>query len=421
MDMELDATTLDALLAFIDAHDNAEEVKLIQEDEATVTESKTGLLSDKKRTRSEEKRPKESKKHELERLRHEVQALQATLGPLKTKVVALHGRNECERRLQSLGDRKELIKAWERIADRQYDRRRASEDVNSRLRRRVAKQRSTMIGLLRIIRHQLTEATIETPAKNSMALPTWTLATEGSDARSFMERLSRLVVDMKEAYEGTLAWVRCARSLRSSGESSDVRLAPLTPHQIMIEVVDVRVLPFGFQEAGDACWHIGVNTPLCRKRDVMREETEVDGRNTVFTVQAIHEPFDAQNYRSIKIRRLASVQRAKDNDSQVILHAVRSQSVELQGLKTPTMTLTSQHWNIFQPGSMDSCVVTSSARILVQVEHGHSISKETCKLLTAYFADQMTTDMDTMSSHIEDHLFEQHHMRMNDTQLRSQH
>ncbi|TMW58992.1 hypothetical protein Poli38472_007137 [Pythium oligandrum] len=404
--MELEEQTLDALLAFVDGFEDTTDTQSETSESVSVSVPCSVEVSERKRKRSEEKRPKEAAKDELARLRQEMESLRDAFETLKTKVVNMHGRVAYERRLQLLGNRKDVVKAWKRIADRQLDRRRASEAENERLRRRVAKQRKAMVGLQRIIRHHLIEAMNQAPPMNSMALPTWSLTSEADGSYSIMENLGDLMIDMKEANKCTQAWLRFAHSLRSSGEDSHVLVKPLAPHQLVVELVDVRVFPFDFSAVGDACWVIGVNT-LCRAYDLVRQETDVDGRATVFSVQSVRGTIDAEGTQEMHMRRLTFVQRVNEQDRSVILHVGRTQSIEFGGVEMKGMSLTAQHWNIFQQlDTADSCTMTSSARFTIQVDHGHSISKELCVALTSYFADSMTRDMEVVSTRLEDYLLE---------------
>ncbi|TMW58981.1 hypothetical protein Poli38472_007126 [Pythium oligandrum] len=399
--MDIDEPTLDAVLAFIDGYESDHTAREASLDETSASASDGTDSSESQPERKPQKRPNKGLKHDLDYLRRQVEGLQGTLEALTTTLVRTHGKGEFERRMQLLGKRRELSSSWKRIAERQKERRHAAEEENSRLRRRLLSQRRALIGFHRVMQQELAEAELSTPERRSSGLPAWTATASGNSPRDIMTILGELLTDVKLAYDGTGSWLLTAQSLRSSGKDTTVRLVPLSPNELVIERLDVRILPFEFDSVAKTSWKVGINQ-FCFHYDEVREVTEVEGRETVFSSQSVHSVVEAEHASNIHVKRHATAQRFVGEERGIIVHVGRSQSVQMDGHQLAGLTLAEQHWSVFQPSEAGGCRMTSSSRFLLQVDHDRFIPKDTMMLLYTYLTTKAQKDLDAISSLIED-------------------
>ncbi|TMW58982.1 hypothetical protein Poli38472_007127 [Pythium oligandrum] len=408
MDLEADVTTLDAVLAFIDGYDGHKKAPGTQEEAPSVVLAKDADSVVKKRKRSEEKRLPEAPKRELERLRQEAERLEETVESLKKSMVhVFHGR-DYERSMHLFRERRALVKVWSRIAARQCGLRRDAEEENERLKKRLVKQRKTLARFQSMIQRELTETKTPSPAQDQRLLPAWTMPSDGGDPRELMGMLAGLLVDIKTAYDGTSTWLRTFQSLRSAGESTNTRMVPLSPTQVVFEVLVMHVVPFDFQAVGDAMWS-NVVKDLCSGFDLMREDTQVEGRETVFREQSFERGATIESSDKVRLQRYGSAQRFVGNNRMVLIHAGRSRSIHVKGHPLPGLTLTELHWNIFEPSETGVCLSSTSLQVVLQMEEDFSISKDTITTLYDFFTTKTLSDADIVTRYIEDKLLEKWH------------
>ncbi|TMW58988.1 hypothetical protein Poli38472_007133 [Pythium oligandrum] len=406
MDVNEEVTSLDPLLAFLDGCDGDVGGSNSPSDGSKPCESKRGRSGQQRHQRSGEKQ--ETVKHELARLRQEADELQAQMEHLKRNMLQTHGRKEYAQRLQSFEERMRLVRAWKRIVARHFDRRRAAEEENDRLKRQILKQRLALTRFQRAMQQELVAAMIPTPAASSRLLPSWTTTSDDSDPRQLMSILAELLANMKAAYDDTGALLQTAQSLCSKREQSGTRLVPLSSNQVMVEVFDIRVVPFEFHAVGECNWNLGVKS-LCSVKDLMREVTEVDGRETIFSTQLVGISGSTILPDVISLRRHASFQRFFDKERAVIVQSGRSQSVHSEDSQSSGLTLTETHWSVFQPSGTGNelCLLTSSSRYLLQIERDLPFTKDGVSSTSEYFTTHTRACVDAVVTHVEDQLLEQ--------------
>ncbi|TMW67893.1 hypothetical protein Poli38472_007565 [Pythium oligandrum] len=419
MELAADAATLDEIVAFLGEYDASELVDLPLTDVVDTNEGATSSSSSSgdggepiKPKRSVQKtlnsnRARERKKRELLQLQKEAEVLDRQLVTLlQAKATRTSGAAQ-ENAYHSLAVHRERMRAWKDMALRVYRRRRMAEAENIRLKELVVEQREVLRGLQRVLQRQLTHSKVQSSDMIPQSMPPM----EGlEDPRAMMQMLAELLSGLKIAYNTTDSWLTTTCSMRAAGLQNDAKFVALSSTQFVIEVVDVRFFPFDLHRVAEAYWAMGVNYH-CREFDIFREDTEVEGRETIFREQVIQ---DDEAGGRVRLRKHASVQRFIEKNRVVILNASRYRSVQVLQEELSGITCSEYHWNVFQApdaDTQDASLWTSTVRVTLDIHHGHTLPTEEILILNDYFSAKLKRDCDAVVTLMEDYLLQSPHSR----------
>ncbi|TMW67858.1 hypothetical protein Poli38472_007530 [Pythium oligandrum] len=353
-------------------------------------------------------RGRERQRLELLELRHETHVLSARLMQMQKK-------NASRRRAAACGDAQthqcalEMTSVWHELASRQKQRRQAAEEERARLRARVVEQQHVIKSLQRILARYSADAVHSPTASSRLYAPAWRAMCADGDPLRMMQIFADLVVDVKQAHERTALWLPTHwSSSLTNGRYRDSRVTQLSPTQLMIETVNLRLMPFPYRKAGLAYWDGGVNHH-CAKFDYFREGSEVEGRETVFCGQAFHDGSGDDGVAMFRLCTHMSIQRFEENDRLIVVNAARSDSIRINGHELRDVHVKEQYWNVFQsPETMvkDACLMTSFGRVIMEVAGGLNQSPLAVLGATNFFGDRIHLHLNAAVSSVEDTLLD---------------
>ncbi|TMW67866.1 hypothetical protein Poli38472_007538 [Pythium oligandrum] len=304
--------------------------------------------------------------------------------------------------------RAEMLSVWKETASRQRERRRKSEDENSRLRERVIDQREVIRSLQRILERQLAESTTNDPiASSRLHIPSWRAVCAGGDPCRMMRIFTELTADLKQVRASTDTWVQVSPpSLLTAGRFINTRIVPLSPTSLAVETVNLRLMPFAFDAVGGTYWLQCVNSH-CLNFDYFREKADVEGRETVFCGQAFHDVVADHVPTNVRLRTQLSIQNFEEGSRMLVVSSARSESVHIGDQELRGTKLKEQYWNVFQPpepNEQDACLMMSFGRVTMDFETGVSKSPLAVLTLTKYFGGRLHQQLDSAVTMIEDKL-----------------
>ncbi|TMW67860.1 hypothetical protein Poli38472_007532 [Pythium oligandrum] len=421
MEDDAETATLEAVTAFIDDYYAEETVTgssnaSVSSDDVTTTSSDDGAASKKRKPVSLEKhlshnRGRERQKRELQSLRQEEEVLRARVTELVKARAARLERHRVESTrtdVRSLALQTEMMTVWKEMATRQYQRRKRSEDENTRLRERVIEQREVIKSLQRILERQFAE-TNDPTASSRLYMPSWRAVCADGDPCRMMRIFAELTADLKNIYAQSDSWVQ-ASSLSSlvAGRFTTSRIISLTATSVAVESMNLRLLPYDFKKVGQSYWIQGINS-YCHCYDYFRENTQVDGHETVFCGQAFHDGDISESSANIRLRSHMSVQKHEEDTRTVIAHTARSETISIGEQELSDTLLREQYWNIFQPPEPsvhDACLVMSCGRVIVDLDSDLSKSPIAMMSLVKYFGTRFHDHIDRAFGLVEDWLLE---------------
>ncbi|TMW67902.1 hypothetical protein Poli38472_007574 [Pythium oligandrum] len=419
MSSDSDSDTLAAVLAYIeDFPDSSEVAGPSSSDDTTVTSSRSstdnGQASNETLTRprptrrvsrkdATHNRARYLQRMELVTLRLEEVALRERLERLlltrRKRASSIEGENA---RTESM--RHGMLTAWKDVTKRQLQRRKASEDENARLKASVLDQRHVISTLKRIIEQQIRRSN-HPLVPSRLSSPDWRAVCGDGDPTRRLRIFNELVMDLQQVYSTTDLWVEknMSRPL-VDGQLIESRVIPLSSTRLLIEMVNVRLLPFHFEAFGGAYWNWVIGSQ-CAVFDFFREEKQVDGRATVFSGKAFSNDPSASHTANLRLRTHIAMQKYADNDQIIFAAASRSESVQVDLEDVPGVQLTERFWNVFrppEPTTRDACLLLSFGQVELDMESGIHHTARVMNALTEYFQNRMHEHVEHHVSAIED-------------------
>ncbi|TMW67897.1 hypothetical protein Poli38472_007569 [Pythium oligandrum] len=418
-----DSDTLAAVLAYLESYSDSEETASpLSSEDANWTTSRSsssdeGAARTKRPTRRVTKtdvvhnRGRSRQKIELAALRQEEATLRDRLGKLLQvrhgPLTQRHGREA--QRSDTL--RHGVLTAWRDVTKRQFQRRRDGEKENSRLRARVTERRHVIKTLKRIIeqeihksRHPLVSSRLYSPA--------WKAVCADGDPREMMRVFAELVTDLKQTHLTTDAYVmKTASNPLTDGRFVNARATQLSPTQLHMEIVDIRLLPFPFDKFGDV-YVTKSNSRQCSAFNYYVEPSQVEGRDTLFCGKAFDDDHNISRTASVRLRAHTATQKFEDADQIVFANVLRSGSVQVDREDIPGMHTSERFWNVFRPptpNDRDTCLMLSFTHVVLTVESGLHSAPRVVPILFNYFQQRVHDVVDHVVALAEDWLLDPLH------------
>ncbi|TMW67846.1 hypothetical protein Poli38472_007518 [Pythium oligandrum] len=408
--MDSDVETLEAVVAFLDAYEaeaaaqevlsqsGSEEATIYTTTASSCTDSggdderSASRVANRQQQRRVEKRvhrnrARDREKRELVRLREEVEELQRRHAHLAASRHSGTGG-------ATSAVHHELVTAWKEVAARQEERKRNSQDENARLKERVTEQWNVLKSLKRIIERQIAES----GSRSSVPTP---LSIENPTSS---EIYTRLLAASQEMYASTDTWVTDA----TSGRVSDTCVHMISPTQIVVEIVDRRLVPFGFHAVSGAYWKV-MSRANCATYCFIDEDTVIDGRETLIRGQTFCDDDKIDADANIHRRAYAAVQKFIEKDRVVVTNIGQSEFIEVDSHALPGMKVGEQYWSVFEepkaliPGA---CYMTSFGRVVLDFQLDGSYSLPLGSALANYFGSRVHRILNAAMGGIEDMLLQ---------------
>ncbi|TMW67905.1 hypothetical protein Poli38472_007577 [Pythium oligandrum] len=414
MSTEADADTLAAVLAYIDEYADQEEFKgAFSSDDTTASSSRgsyeDGHPSNEPPTRrvteksTAHNRARYRQRLELVALREEEATLRKQLEELRLVKQMEATAEHVEMTIRSRALRQGMLTAWKDVSSRQLKRRQAAEEENARLKKRAREQRHVVKMLknfieqqIRRVNHPLASSSLYSPAQE--------------DSRRMMSMFAELLTDLKGIHATTNLWLQKSDSYcLADGRYVESRIVPLSPTQVVVEIVDVRLLPFPFDAMGDGYWSRAISKPCKVVHSFFHEETQVEGRDTVFSGKAYHNDRGIAGSGNVRLRSHTSTQKFQDPDQIIIANASRSDSLQVDSQDVHGVHLREQYWNIFrppEPTANEACLLLSFGNVLLTVDPGKHGAPQAVPILTQYFQSRMHDVVDHNVSAAEEWLLQ---------------
>ncbi|TMW67873.1 hypothetical protein Poli38472_007545 [Pythium oligandrum] len=400
---EGDVETLEAVVAFIDDYYEADDALLSGDPSAVSSDAVVPSSSSSEgdhhshQTTTTPKFPNSNRARNLRRkeialLRQEAEQLQTRL----LKLVMGRTTGEFGHNPRPTAVRHEMVAMWKAIALRQCSRRRASEAENTRLREHVRAQRKLLQRLRApLMCHENLQPSFR------LGSSSWNDVLPSGGSNNRVRVFVELLADLKQVHSSTDAWLSSSRCAPlTDGKYDDARVASVSPTNHSLELVFLRLLPLDFRTASDIYWRVGINE-LCKRFDLFREVTTIEGRDTVLYSQILHD----SNESAVQLRTHVSIQKIEEENRIIIVMAARPEVIRIGEARIADIKMAEKYWIVLQAPEgkpHDACRMFLFGHTTIEIATAKTSDPRTVSTLTAHVSNRISGHLNASVEAIED-------------------